>query len=68
VREDRVLPVEDRVRPPAERPDEDLGVAAEADPVAAWMRDDRQAEVQEGDPEIRRERDGARLPDQSQRL
>ena len=58
VREDRVLPVENRVRPPAERPDEDLRVGAEADPVAAWMGGDRDAEVQERDRKVCRQRNG----------
>ena len=57
MRDDRVLPVQDSMRPPGERPDEDLRVGAAPDPVAAEVRGDRQSEIQKGKGEIDAERD-----------
>ncbi len=52
VSDERVLPVQHRVRPPAERPDEQLRVAAAADEIAPEVVEDGNAEVRERDGEI----------------
>src|SRR5207248_10974763 len=56
VRVDRVLPVEERVRPPRKRPDENARVATVADDRPAGVRSDRSAEVDERSRRIAQER------------
>jgi hypothetical protein len=48
MRDDRVLTVHDRVRPPRERPDEDLRIGARTDVPRARVQDDPQPEEREG--------------------
>ena len=50
---ERVLPVQHRVRPPGERPGEELGIAARADQVAPEVRQHRNREEGERDGEVR---------------
>ena len=65
MRHERVVPVEHGVRPPAERPDEELRVAARSDQIAPEVREHRDREVRERDGEVGdsgHERVPSRLP------
>ncbi len=65
---DRVEPVQDRVRPPGERPDEDLRVGEEpADHVALRVRGDREPEKEERDGEVGRKRPAAATAGEARR-
>jgi hypothetical protein len=60
VGDERVAAVQERVRPPRERPREDLRVGAEADELAARMRQHAGAEVRERDRGVREQGRDAR--------
>ncbi len=51
-RDERVLGVQNRVGPPAEAPDERLGVGAEADVVAPRLDQEPQTEIEEGEDRV----------------
>ena len=51
-RDEGIQAVQERVRPPAERPDEELRVAAAADQIAVEVRQNRDREVRDGEREI----------------
>ncbi len=56
VREERVLAVQDRVRPPGKRPDEDLRIGPVPDVLQPRLDQQPQSEVEERDQAVDRER------------